>query len=366
MVDNEAMSKVDLIREKLEILEGKLMSRKDIRENMTKLKRLNEEARRMSEKPLSPTSYILVYSELNETRGHIEGTKGIVDAIDGYIHEFIESGKINSIKPTYTPELAAYRYTFGIPTSVFDNVNTLFMYKPLFTIHLYKSINDRPDLEQYVGPSNYGVPNTPKISQVKGQKVLVEPKFEIAILADNEWLYHPFILAGAINHEITHAKINYREYVNGDNPMALHKYTNAAKFANIKNTNTLNNLLKRWSYLCNRDEINARANQIYDELGKIDKKFGLRLSLTDALKNCPTYERMEDEFDKRLEMLKSIAAEPNKEEYEKYLAELVGGKKEDFRIEDMWTKLHNAWIQQEKQFLKVAEYWTYKNRVLKI
>ena len=75
---------------------------------------------------------------------------------------------------------------------------------------------------------------------------------------------------------------------------------------------------------------------------------------------------MEDEFDKRLEMLKSIAAEPNKEEYEKYLAELVGGKKEDFRIEDMWTKLHNAWIQQEKQFLKVAEYWAYKNRVVKV
>lgn len=322
--------------------------------------RLDEAVHYLNSKRFPEHSYAEHFLSINESRGRVDGTEGIVNAVIEYVNGVIKSS-IGKHHTRFDEDRKADIYEFDIPTSVFDNVDTLFMYKPVFHVQIIKYHTIRPNLRQFVDSDYLADGINPPTILVDGAKKLAYPSFRITFAANDEWYYEDWIVSSIINHEITHAKLNFEEFLEGPNANRTAQYQRKADFANASDGSVEYHVTSMWSYLCDYDEMNARASQIYDELNRLNVKYRVGFNLKRLLPMCPTYEIVTDYYQ---DICDTLEAHTDDKELETKMQGYLNDK--NITLRSMLDKVKQCQVYQEKQFCKVAEYWLYKKVSVKV
>jgi len=300
-----------------------------------------------------------VLDTLLESRGVIDGIDEMAIVITNYINNVLTSkeyymgyDKVNDVD----------KYRFIIPVDSFDNIETLFMKEPLFTINLFVIRNKYGDMDRELGNTNYLSTNNPDIRKVDGQYYLYNPEFEISYNVRPDIMKLDILtVSDKISHEIVHAKRNFYEFIRFSRKRheTIDKNFKIIELLNSEEKTGIDKLVGRILYLCSDDEINARANQLYYQLKQY--RYLNRDNINQAVKKTKVYEFVE-EIDERIDEMFKREQKMNSVEFD-YIIKLL---KRIYRFKDInknpYEYLINLMIVKKNKFIRQLD--KVKERVL--
>ena len=246
---------------------------------------------------------IEVYDTLLESRGVIEGIEGLCETIYKYINTVLgDKGLKEQYKLGYDKNEKVTIYSFIIPNTIFNDVDTLFMTNPTFNIQIFVMDNVYGDRERELGQCNYESLYRPVIEEIDGTWKLSKPVFNLFfIVGPNEKVDFTSI-SEKVGHEIVHAKKNFFEYITMSKKRkgSFNRDYISVSMISSKEKNEIEYLIGRILYLCSKDEINARANQLYFEL--MNAKPLNRKNINNVVRKTNVYGFV-NEFDEKIELL---------------------------------------------------------------
>ena len=305
---------------------------------------------------------IEVYNQLIESRGVIDGIDGIVLTITNYINNVLSSSDLKEkYFKKYDVKEDVDEYRFTIPVELFDNVDTLFMKKPIFNISLFIMRNKFGDTERQLSETNYLEEYYPKLVNDGGKYYLSEPIFNLSYIVTNDEKIDFFVVADKVSHELVHAKRNFYEFIriSKQRKESLNYNSKTMELLDTDKKDEIKYFIGRVLYLCSTDEINARANQLYYEL----KNFSMltRNNINKLVEKTNVYSFI-NEIEEKNEILKKMKLEGNYCQYD-YMWRVLKTIYNEKKIKnDPYEFLENLLISRKNYFIRQID--KVKERVL--
>lgn len=305
---------------------------------------------------------IEVYNQLIESRGVIDGIDGIVLTITNYINNVLSSSDLKEkYFKKYDVKEDVDEYRFTVPVELFDNVDTLFMRKPIFNISLFIMRNKFGDTERQLSETNYLEEYYPKLVNDGGKYYLSEPIFNLSYIVTNDEKIDFFVVADKVSHELVHAKRNFYEFirVSKQRKESLKYNSKTMELLDGNKKDEIKYFIGRILYLCSTDEINARCNQLYYEL----KNFSIltRNNINKLVEKTNVY-RFINEIDENFETIERIKLEGNYCQYDYIWKVLKTVYNEKKLKNDPYEFLENLLIARKNYFIRQID--KVKERVL--
>lgn len=298
-----------------------------------------------------------IYNFLIESRGVIDGIDEIVEYITDFANGII--GNRNFLVGRNEKEKVTL---FSGECQINSNdVNTLFMLNPCFKINIFVMDNRFGDRYRNLGENCYYSPMYPDIESTKDGIKLKEPKFELSFIIPMNAVLTALDVSSKLGHELVHAKKNFNEYI------SVSKKREGSISRDAYSLNAMNNTEKdevksfvgNILYLCSKDEINARANQLYYELKSLNI-FLTPKNINSAIKKCSVYEFLE-KMDWNYSMIDSVEKE-NRLEVEQYVREILKNVYLTDSIGNPFSFLKKLLINRKNIFIRQID--KVKHRVL--
>ena len=306
-----------------------------------------------------------VFNTLFESRGVIDGVDGISLILTNYINNILSDNELKKqYFKGYDRENDVDKYVFTVPSEMLKNTDTLFMKNPIFNIYLNVMRLEFGDTERELDETNYEAEIYPKIINIDGQYYLNEPVFNLSFVIPNNRRMDIFDVSDKASHEICHAKKNFFEFIRQSKKRheLLNRRTMSLELIHPKEKDEIKKLIGRILYLCSKDEINARANQLYYQLKQFRRVDLDRDNINILVKKTKVYENFVEEFDEKIEQLNKMESEGNYTETETMIKILKWVYKNKFVKENPYEYLINLLIVRKNYFIRQID--KVKERVL--
>lgn len=293
-----------------------------------------------------------VLDTLLESRGVIDGIDEMAMVITNYINNVLINKELkDKCFIGYDNIEDVDKYSFTIPVDSFNNIETLFMKKPIFHIHLFIMRNIYGDDERELGETNYVNKLFPKIINVDGKYYLDEPEFNLSYVLPINKNINMLVVADKFSHELVHAKRNFYEIIRVSEKRR-ENYLKNSKILELLNNDKkeeIKTLIGRILYLCSDDEINARANQLYYQLKQY--RYLDRDNINQAVKKTKVYDFIV-EFDEKVKILIEMESKLNAVESD-YMIEIIKWIYKDKRVsKNPYEFLINLLIIRKNYFIR--------------
>lgn len=303
-----------------------------------------------------------VYNQLLESRGVIDGIDGIVVTIMGYINKVLSSDELKKMYfREYDKEEDVDEYRFTVPVGLFNNVDTLFMKEPIYNINLFIMRNRFGDTERELGETNYIEEFYPDLINIDNQYYLYKPEFNLSFVVEDKDSIDMFVVSEKVSHELVHAKRNFYEYIRMSKKRkeSLQYSSKTIELLSADRKDEIRYLVGRILYLASKDEINARANQLYYELKRYSSIN--RNNVNKFVEKTNVY-RFIKEIDEKITEIENLEKDGNYKIYD-YIYNLLKTvyRKKEFKS-DPYEFLINLLITRKNYFIRQID--KVKERVL--
>ena len=309
-----------------------------------------------------------VLDQLLESRGVIDGIDDIAFVITNYINEVLFNDVLKEkFFEKYDKENDVDKYIFSVPVELFKGTDTLFMYNPIFKIYLSVMRNIFGDTERELDDTFYEGDLYPSIINIDGQYYLNKPVFHLAFVVPNNKKIDMLEVADIASHEICHAKKNFYEFIRISNKRRemFNVAQRSLELLQYNEKDSDKKLIGRILYLCSKDEINARTNQLYYQLKQYKRIDIDRDNINQLVRKTKIYETFVEEFDEKITLLLEKEKKSNYLEKEYFLEVLNWVYRNKVVKENPFEYLINLLIVRKNYFIrqidKVKERVLYEN-----
>lgn len=293
-------------------------------------------------------SLIEIYDMLVESRGVIDGIEPMVASLANGINDNI-GNKEFFVGRNEKEAVSIYSMSFVCDSSRMD---TSFMIDPMFGVDVFVMDNKFGDVYRSLGENCYYSPMIPKVSFVDGKPKLREAKFHLSFIVPFGGKLSFEDAASKMSHEIVHARKNFEEFVSASKKRysSRERDVRSLELMSSNEKDSLRSLVGRILYLCSRDEINARSNQLYYEL----KRFGHlnRRNVNELVRNTSVYSFVEEmeRYIGKVSELESIGNVAVEDEVRWLLNDVYG--KINSKMREPLQFLENLLIKRKNDFIR--------------